>query len=134
MQLGGYARNAAGKNLSCFGSELRQKLWIEHIDLLYGDIVTTTRHLTIASAKTNTAFRCFRFCRHGLKSSETLEGLAHFAMQRTTAEEGIILYLLKTARRAEALLVARSDVTGRRLSFGLSLGAFKDNDVSWHGC
>lgn len=55
-------------------------------------------------------------------------------MQSATTQEGIELDFLKTSRGAEALLIASGNVAGSRLSFSLGFRAFKDNDVSGHGC
>ena len=45
-------------------------------------------------------------------------------MQSAAAKERVVLDFLKTTGRTQALLVACGDVAGRRLTFGLGLGAF----------
>jgi len=54
-------------------------------------------------------------------------------MERTTAQEGVELDLLKTARSAQAFFVTRGHKAGRRLSFSLGFCAFEDDDVAGHG-
>lgn len=53
-------------------------------------------------------------------------------MKSAAFQERIVLNLFQTARRTQALFVARGDVAGRRFSFGFCLGAFEDDDVSRH--
>lgn len=53
-------------------------------------------------------------------------------MQSAALQERIILDFLESARRPRALFVACCHITRGRLSFGLGLGTFEDNDVSGH--
>ena len=53
-------------------------------------------------------------------------------MKRTALQERIVLNLFQAAGSTQAFFIARGDVAGRRLSFGFGLGAFEDDDVSWH--
>ena len=53
-------------------------------------------------------------------------------MQGAALEEVVELDLLKTAGRADALLVARGHVAGGRLAFRLRFRAFEDDDFAWH--
>jgi hypothetical protein len=59
--------------------------------------------------------------------------LAEFAVKGAALQEVIEFHFLQTARSAQALLVARGDVTGRRNTFRFRFGAFKDDDIAWHG-
>lgn len=54
-------------------------------------------------------------------------------MEGAALEEWIELHLLKAAGSAQAFLVAGGDVARRRFALGLGLGAFKDDDLAWHG-
>ena len=54
-------------------------------------------------------------------------------MKGAALEEGIEFPLLQSAGCAEALLVTRGDVTGSRFALGFGLGAFKDDNLAWHG-
>lgn len=54
-------------------------------------------------------------------------------MKGAALEKGIEFHLLQSAGCAEALLIARGDVTGSRFALGFGLGAFKDDDLAWHG-
>ncbi len=53
-------------------------------------------------------------------------------MESPAIQERVEFFLLKTAWGIEALLVASRSVTTGGLALGFSLGAFKDDDVSWH--
>lgn len=53
-------------------------------------------------------------------------------MKGSALEEVIEFHFLKAPRGAQALFVARGDVTGRRLALGFRFGAFKDNNLAWH--
>lgn len=59
--------------------------------------------------------------------------LAEFAVKGAALQKVIKLHLLQTARSAQTLLVARGDVAGRRDTFSFCFGAFKDDDIAWHG-
>ena len=61
------------------------------------------------------------------------QGLAKLTVQRTTAQERIILHLLQTSWSVKALLVTRRSVARSRLPFGFSFRAFEDDDIAWHG-
>ena len=54
-------------------------------------------------------------------------------MKGAALQEIVELDLFKTARCAEAFLVAGGDVPRRRLALGLGLGAFENDDFAWHG-
>ena len=53
-------------------------------------------------------------------------------MEGAALEEVIEFHFLQSAGCAEALLVARGDVTGSRFALGFRLSAFKDDDVACH--
>ncbi len=59
--------------------------------------------------------------------------LAHFTVKCAPLKKRIELDLLQTAGSTKAFLVTGSDVAGSGLPFSFGLGAFEDDDVSWHG-
>lgn len=53
-------------------------------------------------------------------------------MKGSALEEVIEFHFFKASGSAQALFVARGDVTGRRLALSFRFGAFKDNNLAWH--
>ncbi len=67
VHLGGQPGHSARKNLAGFRSELGQEIGVKQIYLIHRDVETTTRHLTIARAETNTTFYSLGFSGHNNK-------------------------------------------------------------------
>lgn len=125
VKLRGNSGHATWKDLAGLGRELRKKVRIGVNHLCGRNIVTAARHLPVGLTEIDTALDCFWLGHEN--------GLAKFAVKGTALEEVVELHFLQTARSAQTLFVARGDVTGRRLALGLGLGAFKDDDIAWHG-
>jgi len=124
VQLCGNTGHATRKDLTGFSRELREKLRIGGDHLIGRDIMPATRHLAVRFAERNTTLDSFRL-RH--------ENLAKFAVKGATLKEVIEFHFFETTGCTQALFVARCDVTGRRLALSLGFGAFKNNNVAWHG-
>ena len=107
VQLGGNSGHAARQNLAGFRGELGQQLRVGGDDLTGWDVVPAARHLAVRLTEIDTALNCF-WLGHGNRERLLL---AKFAVEGAALEEVIELHLLKTARREEALLVSRGDVT-----------------------
>ena len=54
-------------------------------------------------------------------------------MKGALLKKVIEFHFFETTRSTQALFVARGDVTGRRFALSLGFGAFKNNNVAWHG-
>ena len=54
-------------------------------------------------------------------------------MKGSALKEMIEFHFLKTAWGSKALLVTRGYVTGSWFALGFRFGAFKYNDLAWHG-
>ena len=124
VELCGNSGDAAWKNLSGFSRELAKKIRIGADHLIGRNVMPATRHHAVRLTEIDTASYCF-WLGH--------EKLAEFAVKSAALEEVIEFHFLQTARSAQALFIARSDVTGRRLALSLGFGAFKNNDLAWHG-
>ena len=105
MKLGGHSGDAAWKNLARFSRELREKIRIGVDDFRSWNVMPATRHLPVGLAEVDAALDCF-WLRH--------ENLAKFAVKGAFLKEVIKFHFFKTAWSAQALFVARGDVTGRR--------------------
>lgn len=54
-------------------------------------------------------------------------------MEGSALKEMVEFHLLQASWSKKAFLVTRGDVTGSRLALGFRFGAFKNDDLAWHG-
>lgn len=54
-------------------------------------------------------------------------------MEGSALEEVIEFHFLQTAWGTQAFLITRGDVTGGWFALGFRFGAFKNDDLAWHG-
>src|SRR5262249_26225918 len=92
------------------------------VDCFHGDVDTASRHGPIRAAKCGTTF--WRFWLHCW-----LFGLA---MQCAPPQKRIEFFLLQSVRCARTFLVTSRHVTRRRFPKGLSLRAFKSDNLLRH--
>jgi hypothetical protein len=121
MQMRRHSGHAAWENFATFSDKFLEQVWILVVDGFCGYIDAPTGHHPVSPSEVRSAFGGFRF-----------HYLLHLPMKSASAQERIVLFLLKSARCVEAFFVAGADVTGNRFTFRLRLRALKSNDFPWH--
>jgi hypothetical protein len=121
VKVGRHTGDAPWENLTAFGNEFSEKVWIFVIDGFRRDIDATSGHSPIRAPKIRSTLCVFWF-----------HWSLHLPMEGTPPQERIVLFLLETAGSIRAFFVARTDVAGSRLALSLRLRALKSNDIPWH--
>ncbi len=131
MKLRGNTSGAAWVNLSGFSRELLKEIRIEVMHFIKRHVETAAWHFAVGAAKVHRTLFGFR-SNHRIVWLRLPRRLALLTMESTSLQVWVKLNFLKSARRAETLLVSGGNIDRRTGAFFFGFRAFKDNDFSGH--